>query len=496
MDAEMRRFSLVAHPHRIGGSTVGWLRLAVCALAVVAAGCATVPPDVRIAKADPAAGYRIKSRLERVVRHDPETLLILAFSGGGTRAAAFSYGVLEELRRTPVVIEGREARMLDQVDGISSVSGGSFTALAYALYGDQLFEVFEPRFLKRNVERALIGEVINPFNWPQMTFGGLTRSDIAARYYDQILFQGATFGDLVNKPGPLVVASSTEFASGYRFTFTQDTFDAICADLSATRLSIAATASSAVPVAFAPVTLTNWGGTCGPPPSWLRQAKVGSTAEALSLYQRFVSMRELADSKQRPWLHLVDGGVSDNLGLRAILDLMEVLELQDDLHKLLDLRKVRRVAVIVVNSASSPPSDWNLSPGGPNLIDTILQSSTVPIDHNTMDSVVMMELMIERWKLAEDVLTLERRTQSPTSSPRAQIEFYPIVLSFEDIADDAERKFFNSLPTTFDLPDETVDRLRAIGGTLLRASSQFQQFWRAVKGPAELQGTSREKSGG
>ena len=180
---------------------------------------------MRIAERDPAAGYRIETQLERVVQNDPETLLLLAFSGGGTRAAAFSYGVLEELRRTPVVIDGRQARMLDQIDAISSVSGGSFTALAYALYGERLFEVFEPRFLKRNVEHGLITDLTNPFNWPPMMLGSFTRSDLAARYYDEILFNGATFGDLASKPGPLVVASSTEFASGYRFTFTQDTYD-------------------------------------------------------------------------------------------------------------------------------------------------------------------------------------------------------------------------------------------------------------------------------
>ncbi|MFO1398125.1 MAG: patatin-like phospholipase family protein [Burkholderiales bacterium] len=465
-----------------------WVRLAACALALVAAGCATRPPEMRLAQVDPAVGYRIENRLERVVRSDPETLLVLAFSGGGTRAAAFSYGVLEELRRTPVVIEGRKARMLDQVDAISSVSGGSFTALAYALYGERLFEVFEPRFLKRNVEQELIGDVINPVNWPAMMSSNFSRSDLAARRYDEILFDGATFGDLVGKPGPLVVASSTEFASGYRFTFTQDMYDVICADLAATRLSIAATASSAVPVAFAPVTLTNWGGTCGPLPKWLRQANVGSTAEALSLYQRFNSVRELANSQQRPWLHLVDGGVSDNLGLRAVMDLMEVLELQEEFQKLLDLSKVRRVAVIVVNAMSSPPSDWNRSASGPNLVDTLLQVSTVPIDNNSMDSIVLMELMIERWRLAAEVRSLERKLDSSAGPTRPRVDFYPIVLDFAGIPDPAEREFFTSLPTTFALPGETVDRLRAIGGTLLRASPQFQQFWHAVQGPSPPQG--------
>lgn len=461
------------------------IRCAACVLVLLASGCATRPPDMRIAQVDTATGYRIDTRLERVVENDPETLLLVAFSGGGTRAAAFSYGVLEELRRTPVVIAGRRSRMLDQIDAISSVSGGSFTALAYALYGERLFEVFESRFLKRDVEQGLITDVVDPLNWPSMMFGSFTRSDLAARYYDEILFDGATFGDLAGKPGPLVVASSTEFSSGYRFTFTQNTFDLICLNLSSTRLALAATASSAVPVAFAPVTLKNWGGTCGMrPPEWVEQLGRLDAAEALSLNQRLNRLRELEDSGRRPWLHLVDGGVSDNLGLRAILDLMEIVQLREDFHTLLNLGKVRRVAVIVVNSQSSPTPGWDRSPAGPNLFDAILQASSVPIDNSSMDSIILMQLMIERWKLAGEVQSLERKLDAAAGSTRPQIDFYPIVLDFAGIPDSAEREFFLGLPTSLALPAETIDRLRAIGGTLLRASPQFQRFLRAVQGPA------------
>lgn len=313
--------------------------------------------------------------------------------------------------------------------------------------------------------------------------GSFRRSDLAARYYDEILFDGATFGDLVGKPGPLVVASSTEFSSGYRFTFTQNAFDLICSNLSSTRLALAATASSAVPVAFAPVTLTNWGGTCElPPPQWVEQVGNLSTAEALSLRQRLDQLRTLEDSERRPWLHLVDGGVSDNLGLRAILDLMEVLELREDFRKLLRFRQVRRIAVIVVNSLSTPTPGWDRSPAGPNLIDAILQASSVPIDNNSMDSIILMQMKIERWKLAAEVQSLERQLDQAAGPAPPRIDFYPIVLDFAGIPDPAERAFFLGLPTTLALPAETVDRLRAIGGTLLRASPQFQQFLRAVQG--------------
>jgi hypothetical protein len=68
-------------------------------------------------------------------------LLYVAFSGGGTRAAAFAYGVLQELRDTSIVSAGKNVRLLDEVDALSGVSGGSFPAGYYGLFGDRIFEV-------------------------------------------------------------------------------------------------------------------------------------------------------------------------------------------------------------------------------------------------------------------------------------------------------------------------------------------------------------------
>ena len=71
------------------------------------------------------------------------------FPAGALAPAAFSYGVLETLRDTKVLIDGRERRLLDEVDWISGVSGGSFTAAYYGLFRDRIFEDFEARFLKK-----------------------------------------------------------------------------------------------------------------------------------------------------------------------------------------------------------------------------------------------------------------------------------------------------------------------------------------------------------
>jgi len=86
-------------------------------VAVALAGCATAtrPINERIDRADPRAGYRYETRSESA-GNDPSTMIILAFSGGGTRAAAFSFGVLEELRKTGITIDGRRTRLLDEVD--------------------------------------------------------------------------------------------------------------------------------------------------------------------------------------------------------------------------------------------------------------------------------------------------------------------------------------------------------------------------------------------
>jgi NTE family protein len=88
------------------------------------AGCASRPINEPITQFDPKSGYRPYLLIPKRQNNDPSTLFILSFSGGGTRAAAFSYGVLEELRRTEIVIDGKRRRLIDEVDVITGVSGG------------------------------------------------------------------------------------------------------------------------------------------------------------------------------------------------------------------------------------------------------------------------------------------------------------------------------------------------------------------------------------
>ena len=152
------------------------------------AGCATRPVNPRIERFDATATYTFQRPAENP--EDRQHLVLLAFSGGGMRAAAFSYGVLETLRDMEITApSGRKVRALDEVDVITAVSGGSFTALAYGLYGDKLFDDYEGRFLKRDVQGELIARVLNPLNWGALASTGWGRSELAADLYDEMLVQ-------------------------------------------------------------------------------------------------------------------------------------------------------------------------------------------------------------------------------------------------------------------------------------------------------------------
>ena len=415
-------------------------------------------------------------------------MVVLAFSGGGTRAAAFSFGVLEELRRTEVVVDGRKTRLLDEIDVITGVSGGSFTALAYGLHGEKLFDDYEQRFLKRDVQGELLARFLSPTNWPSLWSEGWGRSEMAAQLYDEILFENATFGDLVGKPGPVVIATATDISTGSRLGFVQGDWDLICSDLSKVPLSRAAAASSAVPLVLSPVTINNYGGTCGyREPSWVQAVMDPSNRArpAGRALQRYKEMQSFQDSAERPYLHLVDGGVSDNLGMRAVLEGLETLEASSGVRTLRStsrLLTLRRIVVFVVNSLSVPKTDWDRTSGRRTTCRFCSRRPGVPIDRYSYESVELLKDMIARWQTlraaggwrARSRGAATRRRRAPPSVP--DIELYAIDVSFEAHPDPAERDYLNETPTSFVLSAEQVDRLRAAAGAAIRDSPEFQRL--------------------
>ena len=447
------------------------------------AGCASRPVNPPITQVDPNGGYTVQTRQKHFKSRD--TLVVLAFSGGGTRAAAFSYGVLEFLKRTEVVApDGAKLRLLDAVDMITGVSGGSFTAFAYGLHGDDLFVDYEQRFLKRDVQGELIARALNPQYWPDYIGGTAGRSELAANYYDEILFNGATFGDLDRGTGPYIVASATDISTGGRVPFNQSVFNLMCSDLNAVRLARAAAASSAVPVVLSTVTLNNYGGSCNyEVPGWVKMfiQSDDPPRPAARAIRELDEGRVLADGVKRPYVHLVDGGISDNLGMRGVLDALQLLEALHTAGIPTPLDHLKRIVVIIVNSLSSPPTAWDTSEQGPGVVDVLLKSTGVPIDHYSYEAVELLKDISERWDTARRLRALagcDLNKDAPVCAalrvPQAKI--YAIDVSFPALQDKAEFDYLNQQPTTFVLPPEAVDRLRAAAGTIIGASPEFQQM--------------------
>jgi NTE family protein len=454
-------------------------------------GCASRPINEPITQFDPRSGYRPYLLIPKRQNNDPSTLFILSFSGGGTRAAAFSYGVLEELRRTEIVIDGKRRRLIDEVDVITGVSGGSFTALAYALYGERLFAEYETRFLKRDVEGTLLGRALNPLNWSKFIGGSAGRSELAAEYYDEILFEGATFSDLLDKQTAVAVASGTDISTGSRLAFYQQDFDLLCSDLNKVRLSRAAATSSAVPVVLSAVTFDNYGGTCGYQyPAWVRDVAKpeGRPRPAGRAVQRYREMQDFQNSKDRPYIHLVDGGVADNLGVRVVMETLEELAVSLAFRQEVGSAGIRRIVVIVVNARSAPQTEWDRSETPPGFVAQLLQASSVPIDRYSFETIETMKDRQEVYAWRRELLIARARlagateAQAEASVPLPKLAVHALDVSFDNFADPKERAYLMNLPTSFVLPAGDVDRLRAAAGQLLRESQDFQSFLREFGG--------------
>jgi NTE family protein len=470
----MKPTSPASRPQRVAAVHIFLGVLAVLALA----GCATRPPTPKLESYHPQKGY-YGPKLERP-DNSPELVFLMALSGGGTRAASLSYGVLKELAATPSPRHGPRT-LLQEIDGISSVSGGSVTAAAYALYGDKLFTEFEGRFLKRDVQGVLLWQTLNPLNWPRLWSGLAGRSDLAADYYDKILFNHATYGDLPRDTRPYIVINATDVSTGARFEFDQAYFDLICGDVSKYSLSRAVAASSAVPVVLSPITLDNHGGECGfETPEWMTKALADNGATSQRAYYRARELKSFGDSHSRPYIHLVDGGVSDNLGLRAILDAMLVKEVEDKATGAND--RVERIVILFVNAEHRPKLDWDTKPNPPGTLRLGVKSSSIPMERYSFETVELVRERLEHWK---DVAA-ERR------GGKRNLEFYLIEVSFEQVPDKEEQRYLQNLPTSFVLPPEAVDRLRDAGGKLLRDSPEFKRLLSDLATdapPSEVTGT-------
>jgi predicted acylesterase/phospholipase RssA len=441
------------------------------------AACAHYPGNEALK--DPAGNDPYKfSRYNKPANAD--TLFIaVTFSGGGTRAAALAYGVLEQLRETTVPGAGKS--LLDEVDVISTVSGGSFTGAYYALFGDRIFTDFKQVFLYRNIERELTHKLANPVNWYRLASPYFSRIDLAAELYDSTVFDGKKFFGLTEHPGrPYLIINATNLFQGARFEFSGDQFDYIGSDILSYPVARAVAASSAFPFLLAPISLKNHPSPPGYETSMADKAALEDFWTNRERYVQAVNNTLYEDKSGHPYVHLMDGGLADNIGLRAISDLY----VRGGIRQKILNGRIRKFLVIVVNARTEPPQDLDRKESPPGLADVAFKTCTVSMDNYSFETVESFKKQIEERQKAQRDLgacqdLLDKHCRDGYKIPPlagGDLVLAVADLSFDNLNDKAERDFLKALPTSFKLPKSDVDRLIAAGRRLLRENPDLQRF--------------------
>jgi len=440
-------------------------------------GCAHFPVNLPMKDAQQNAAYSLDHFSDPA--NADETFVILTFSGGGTRAAAFSYGVLEEMRKTR--LPGTEKTLLDEVDIISAVSGGSFTGAYYALFGQRIFEDYREKFLYRNIQGELVSSLLNPATLVRLASPHFSRIDLAAEHYDRTIFEGNTFLTLTNRgTRPFLIINATNLYTGSRFEFTGDQFDYIGSDILSYPISRAVAASSAFPFLLSPITLLNQPYPDGYTMPAADRMALKDYEYNKGRYYRALNSTLYADKENHPYLHLMDGGMADNIGIRAVQDLY----VRGSIRQKISSGAIKRLMVIVVNAKTEPQETFDKNESPPGLATVAMKTATVSMDNYSFETVESIkQIFSDRVQAQMNIdgcqKKLDEHCKDGYTLPQlagGSMKLYVVDISFDNLADDAEKTFLKHLPTSFHLEKDQVDRLISAGSILLREHPEFKAF--------------------
>ena len=419
-----------------------------------------------------------------VATEDPDDpVILMAFSGGGARAAGLSFAVLQQLHGLTYQRRNMTVSLLDRVKVVSSVSGGSVTAAYFGASTPDQFAAFSSRLLEKDNMASLEWKAANPITWLRLVLQRRTRIDVFRALIDKELFDGRTFAEL-NKPGkPIILLNATDMASGEVFAFTPQRFNDICSDLSQLPISIGVSASAAFPIALTPITLRNYSGeSCVgavPKDDWISD-------DLNHLLSRYLNLEEyktaryandlrhgLTAFRHIQYLHLLDGGVADNQGIHSLLDTVTSPHGPVRLLDAINNGTVKKIVVIVVNARSDAPSALDTEAGTPGIISVLKTVTGVPIDAATASLNANMQLVLD---------TLTQAAQDARSAPGAPkfagLRVYGIQIDFDQFRPDQNslRDKVKAIGTTWTLSAEQRQLVAESGQLLLRQHPCFQRL--------------------
>jgi NTE family protein len=455
----------------------------MAALSFLASGCAT-----RFENAPLSSGRQNNERRMHVVRPEQPVILV-AISGGGSRAAALGWAVLERLKGISyTAADGSTRRLTDDIAAVSSVSGGSVTAAYFGLRGPDALDDMPRSFFRPNNIRWLVLRAINPLTWVRLKARGSSRIQLEEELFDERLFRGASFEEL-NQPGkPFIVLNATDMATGEVFGFTPQRFDDICSELDREPVATAVAASAAFPIAMSPVAFRNYSiPNCKdrPVPQWITNRLNGDFARYANLSE-FKSARYAYDLRkggdgmgtdvfrQIDFLYLLDGGLADNLGIHGLIEALSSAHGprivwgtgecpgSETILQAINCGDIRRLAVIVINARSDPPESTSQSRSRPGVIGMIKSVTSTPLDATTASVNSQMEILLAQME-------------------QGGLRVYNVQVDFDQFraTDPAQKRLRDQakiIPTSWSISDDDLRVLDESAEVLLKGNPCFQRL--------------------
>lgn len=448
------------------------MRSAAFFSALALAGCATTQA------VQPVNAPRGAAAEAQPVQAQADTL-VLALSGGGARAAAFSLGVLQGLRE----MRGADGKPLtDHIALITSVSGGSITAAYFGQHGDAGLDTFRAAYLDEDWGADIHDSPASPLNWFRAYTGGLNGPDRLADWLDAHVFAGGRMRDLPRSDGPRIWINATELHTETPFAFTPFYFDALCSDLGGVRIADSVAASMAVPLAFRPIVVGSYADSCDAPlPAWVQTTTRGDSVLQRTTAQAFTAYR---DPQRMRYLHLVDGGVLDNFGLSSLILARRTASTPYAPFSEESAVRLHRALFLVVNAEKSRVESWPLEAKGPSGAQVMGAVFDAQVDFSKREAYDTFMDVARAWR---DELVSWRCSLSPDEVARWRggldgwkcddLSFTVDMISFADLPPSRFAEL-SAAPTRVTLPKPLIDDLIAGGRDAVTQNAATQALTR------------------
>jgi NTE family protein len=453
--------------------------LGVALCAALLAGCATTIHNAPINRPLASSVEESVDRGQRASAGGDDVLIGLAFSGGGMRAAAFSYGVLSEFDETRIRSPKTAESLVDRIDFLSGVSGGAVTAAYFGLKGRAALADFRERFLLRNAEESL-ATGFTPTNVFRAYEGGVNDAEQFPRWLDDNLFHGATFREFDSQHRPRVWINASDIYNRTAFVFNDSTFSAICSDLASYPIASAVAASAAMPVVFAPVVLQSFPDRCAAQvPDWIEKAQNNPLAAPI-LKEAAAAIIRYRDGSV-PYIKLLDGGLVDNYGLSGFTIARLSADTPYGPLTAQQAVNIRRVLFLVVDGGRGLSGDWARTAEGPSGPEIVWAAADTAIDSSVRSSFTAFDRTMSEWR---DTLIRWRCGLSAPARARygktdrwdcKDLKFFVGRINFDELGRQRAAAL-NAVPTRFKLTPDEVDAVVAAGRDALRANPTFRAF--------------------